>query len=116
MPPSCQPTNRCGTHIASWINGGQPSVADGQVSRTVRFLHWSARCCEFSTNIKVRNCGLTHCVYYLNGIPTCYGRYCGTDLKKKKAQREYYMSTLVLLKVAFFLSRIKNKGWRTKLR
>ena len=37
-------------------------------------------------------------------------------LIKNKAQREYYMSTLVSLKVAFFLSCIKNKGWRTKLR
>ena len=35
---------------------------------------------------------------------------------KNKAQREYYMSTLVSLKVAFFLSCIKNTGWRTKLR
>ena len=36
-------------------------------------------------------------------------------LIKNKAQRENYMSTLVSLKVAFFLSCIKNKGWRTKL-
>ena len=35
---------------------------------------------------------------------------------KNKAQREYYMSTLVSLRVAFFLSCIENKGWRTKLR
>ena len=35
-------------------------------------------------------------------------------LIKNKAQREYYMSTLVSLKVAFFLSCIKNKGWKTK--
>ena len=37
-------------------------------------------------------------------------------LIKNKAQREYYISTLVSLKVAFFLSCIKNTGWRTKLR
>ena len=30
-------------------------------------------------------------------------------LIKNKAQKEYYMSTLVSLKVAFFLSCIKNK-------
>ena len=36
-------------------------------------------------------------------------------LIKNKAQREYYMFTLVSLKVAFFLSCIKNTGWRTKL-
>ena len=31
-------------------------------------------------------------------------------LIKNRAQREYYMSTLVSLKVVFFLSFIKNKG------
>ena len=51
----CDPTKRCGTHITSWTAG----------------------CCEFSTNIKVRNFG-SYYVYYLNGIPTCYGRYSGT--------------------------------------
>ena len=71
MPPSCQPTNRFGTQITNWINGGHHSVADGQVSRTVCF-HWTAGCCEFSTNVKVRNCGSFY-VYYLNGILTCYG-------------------------------------------
>ena len=74
MTLSCQPTMRCGTHITNWINGGHPSVADGQVSRTVCF-HWTAGCCEFLTNIKVRlKCG-SYYVFYLNGIPTCYGRY-----------------------------------------
>ena len=73
MPTSCQPTNRCGFHITNWINGGHPSVADGQVSRTVCF-HWTAGCCEFSTNIKVRNCG-SYYVFYLNGVPTCYSLY-----------------------------------------
>ena len=39
------------------------------------------------------------------------------ELIKNKAQSEYYVFTLVSLKgVAFFLSCIENKGWRTKLR
>ena len=39
------------------------------------------------------------------------------ELIKNKAQRDYYVFTLVSLKgVAFFLSCIENKGWRTKLR
>ena len=38
-------------------------------------------------------------------------------LIKNKAQREYYVFTLVSLNVAFFfLSCIKNTEWRTKLR
>ena len=77
MPTSCQPYYRCGTRVTNWINGGHPSVAEGQVSRTVCF-HWTSSCCQWSRSIKVRNCG-SYYVYYLNGIPTCYGRYCGTD-------------------------------------
>ncbi|CAH3186610.1 unnamed protein product, partial [Porites evermanni] len=77
MPTSCPPTYRCGTDATGWLNGGHPTVADGQVSRQVCF-HWSGSCCLWSTNIKVRNCG-SYYVYYLNGTPTCDLRYCGTN-------------------------------------
>ena len=76
MPTSCPPKNRCDAHAPGWINGGHPTVADGQVSRQVCF-HWSS-CCWETTNIKVRNCG-SYYVYYLNGTPNCNARYCGTD-------------------------------------
>ena len=79
MPTSCPPYYRCGTCATGWLNGGHPTVADGQVSRQVCF-HWTSGCCEWSTNIKVRNCG-SYYVYYLSGTPSghCYLRYCGTD-------------------------------------
>ena len=79
MPTSCPPINRCGTHATGWLNGGHPTVADGQVSRQVCF-HWTLGCCYWSTNIKVRNCG-SYYVYYLNGTPgtACSLRYCGTN-------------------------------------
>ena len=80
MPTSCPPTHRCGTHATGWLNGGHPTVADGQVSRQVCF-HWVGNCCHYlSTNIKVRNCG-SYYVYYLNGTPgsACNYRYCGTN-------------------------------------
>ena len=77
MPTSCPPMNRCNTHLPGWMNGGHPTVADGQVSRQVCF-HWSGNCCIWSTNIKVRNCG-SYYVYYLSGTPTCALRYCGTN-------------------------------------
>ncbi|CAH3133263.1 unnamed protein product [Porites lobata] len=77
MPTSCPPYYRCGTYATGWLNGGHPTVADGQVSRTVCF-HWTSSCCEWSTNIKVRNCG-SYYVYYLSGTPTCSLRYCGTN-------------------------------------
>ena len=76
MPTSCPPTGRCDTNAPGWMNGGHPTVADGQVSRQVCF-HWYG-CCQWSTNIKVRNCG-SYYVYYLSGTPTCDLRYCGTN-------------------------------------
>ena len=81
MPTSCPPINRCGTSATGWLNGGHPTVAEGQVSRTVCF-HWNSRCCNWSTNIKVRNCG-SYYVYYLSGTPVgCSLRYCGTNWKQ----------------------------------
>ena len=77
MATTCPPILRCGTYATGWLNGGHPTVADGQVSRQVCF-HWSSNCCRGSTNIKVRNCG-SYYVYYLSGTPTCNLRYCGTN-------------------------------------
>ena len=81
MPTSCPPYIRCGTNAPGWLNGGHPTVADGQVSRQVCF-HWmNSGCCEWSTNIKVRNCG-SYYVYYLHSTPNngyCDLRYCGTN-------------------------------------
>ena len=80
MPTSCPPTHRCNTDATTWINGSHPTVADGQVNRTVCF-HCSGNCCLWSTNIKVRNCG-SYYVYYLHSTPNnghCHLRYCGTD-------------------------------------
>ena len=77
MPTSCPPEYRCNTYATGWLNGGHPTVADGQVSRRVCF-RYSGNCCHWSTNIKVRNCG-SYYVYYLNGTPGCDLRYCGTN-------------------------------------
>ena len=77
MPTSCPPTLRCKTVVPGWMNGGYPTIADGQVTRTVYF-HYSGNCCYWSRNIKVINCG-SYYVYYLTGTHTCYLRYCGTN-------------------------------------
>ena len=78
MASSCPPIDRCDTRATGWLTGGHPSVADGQVTRTVCF-HWSGNCCYWSINIQVRNCGSYH-VYYLSGTPAgCNLRYCGSD-------------------------------------
>lgn len=77
MPTTCVPMHRCNTHAPGWLNGNHPTVADGQVTRQVCF-HWSSNCCNWSTNIQVRNCG-EYFVYLLSGTPVCSLRYCGTD-------------------------------------
>ena len=77
MAASCTSSDRCGTYFTGWLSGGHPTVADGQVTRTVCFSS-GYRCCYYSTSIKVRNCG-SYYVYYLSGTPTCNLRYCGTN-------------------------------------
>lgn len=77
MPTSCPPTHRCNAHVPGWLNGGHPSVADGTVTRQVCF-HWNSDCCYKTTNIQLRNCGSFY-VYFFNGTPWCYLRYCGTN-------------------------------------
>jgi len=77
MASSCPLTYRCNTYAPSWLTGGHPSVADGQVNRTVCF-RWGDYCCHRSTNIQVRNCS-SHYVYYLSATPDCKLRYCGSD-------------------------------------
>lgn len=77
MTTSCPPVQRCDAHAPGWMNGEHPTVADGKVTREVCF-HWSSDCCNWSTNIEVRNCG-TYYIYYFSGTPVCSLRYCGTD-------------------------------------
>ena len=75
MPDTCVPKQRCGTHAPGWLSGGHPTVAEGAVKRKVCF-HWSSGCCQFSSNIQVRNCGAFY-VYKLSPPPACSLRYCG---------------------------------------
>ena len=75
MPESCVPKNQCGTHAPGWLNGKNPTVAEGVVSRQVCY-HWSSNCCLWKNNIRVRNCGGFY-VYELRKPPACQLRYCG---------------------------------------
>ena len=79
MPTSCVPMYSCGTNVPGWLTGGHPTVADGNVTRTVCF-NWTSGCCHFSINIQVRNCGAYY-VYYFHSTPNngqCNFSYCGT--------------------------------------
>ena len=77
MPTSCVPSYKCGTHASGWLNGTNPTIQDGAVSRTVCF-HWSNKCCLWNTVIQVRNCG-AYFVYKLRKPPNCQLRYCAID-------------------------------------
>ncbi|RMX49292.1 hypothetical protein pdam_00011234 [Pocillopora damicornis] len=75
MPTKCVPKLQCGTHAPGWLSGAHPTVGEGAVQRKVCF-HWSSGCCQWSSNILVRNCG-GFFVYELDRPPACSLRYCG---------------------------------------
>lgn len=77
MATSCVTKSRCGTHAPGWLSGSHPTVAQGIQSVKVCF-HWSSNCCQWSTNIRVRNCG-GFFVYELKKPPACHLRYCGNS-------------------------------------
>ena len=88
MTTSCPPKGRCGTWVPGWLNGGHPTVADGQVSRQVCF-HWFSKCCRWSTNTEVRNCG-SYYVYYLTHLGV-FAIAVIVALTKYKVQVKYYI-------------------------
>ena len=77
MATTCPNIRRCGTNVPGWMSGSHPSVANGEVTRKVCY-HWSNNCCQWSNNIKVKNCGGFY-VYKLQKTPLCSLRYCGEN-------------------------------------
>ena len=64
----------CGTDYAGWMDGGHPSLADGEVSRKVFFDDGTDHEND-PTDIKVINCQ-SFFVYYLVDVVRCYTAYC----------------------------------------
>ena len=79
MTTSCPPRWKCNTAAPGWLRDTHPEVTDGNVTRQVCFSY-SAGCCEWQTQIQVRNCS-EYIVYYLHSTPYPEGslRYCGSD-------------------------------------
>ena len=80
MPTSCVAPDKCSTRATGWLNGAHPSVEEGKVARKVCF-NWNSKCCRWSINIEVLNCG-GFFLYHFKGTPPenpCYLRYCSTD-------------------------------------
>ncbi|EDO28211.1 predicted protein, partial [Nematostella vectensis] len=74
MPTHVVPVHRCGTHAPGWLNGSNPSVAEGIVSRKVCY-HWNSNACQWNQMIRVKNCGGFY-VYELDKTPVCWLRFC----------------------------------------
>ena len=77
MPTQCVKGNRCGAAFPGWLNGGHPTLADGEVLSKVCFTR-SGNCCWKSINIKVKDCG-SYFIYKLEKPSVCNLRYCGAD-------------------------------------
>lgn len=58
-----------------WLNGTQPTVAEGVVTRKVCFSG-PKNCCAWRNIIKVKNCS-GYYVYELQWMPNCSYRLCG---------------------------------------
>ena len=65
--------NRGGTNYPGGLVGGHPSVAEGEVSRTVEF-HGHPDSAKWTRDIKVINC-YSHYVYYLQDTELCFLGY-----------------------------------------
>lgn len=111
MPKSCVERHRCGTESPGWLNATHPSVADGAIRAKVCF-HGSSGCCEWSTNVTVRNCGEFY-VYNFHPTPNCSLRYCGNV---KPTQGTVTFATFPKLKNnSFFENNGKLKVYEKKL-
>ncbi|XP_066022753.1 uromodulin-like [Pocillopora verrucosa] len=77
MPTQCVPERRCGAIFSGWLEGGHPTLADGEVSSKVCYTR-GVVCCKKSNHIKVKDCGF-YFIYKLQKVPSCVLRYCGTD-------------------------------------
>ena len=64
----------CGTYATGWMQGSHPTSLGETVTRTVCF-QWDSSTCQWSTEIKVRNCG-QYFLYRLVDTPGCYMGYC----------------------------------------
>ena len=72
--------DRCGAYRSGWSDSALPSKTGESVDIKICFDmdFGNARNCAESNEGKVTNCGL-YFVYYLENVPTCTARYCGSN-------------------------------------
>ena len=67
----------CGTSASGWMQGSHPTSLGETVTRTVCF-QYGYDTCNWSTEIKVRNCGQFF-LYHLVDTPACHAGYCANS-------------------------------------
>ena len=77
MPTTPVDDFHCNTVFSGWLNGAEPTVADGEVIRAVCYTR-SSNTCSHSNKILMKNCG-SFFIYKLVPTPICNSRYCSTD-------------------------------------
>ncbi|XP_057213801.1 uncharacterized protein si:ch73-181m17.1 isoform X2 [Triplophysa rosa] len=94
MPTTCVGMLSCGTHAPLWLDGQNPRVEDGVVTRNV-CGHWQSNCCYFQSNpIKVKACPGNYYVYEFTRPNYCYGTYCA-DVSTINATYSTIMPTVM---------------------
>lgn len=101
----------CNTNAPGWMTGSEPTVNEGQVTRTACFS-WNSNCCFWSTSITVRNCG-SYLVYHLTSTPDGGShslRYCGngwlSSSKQKLSASFHLFQIIVIIIIAITLTLI----------
>lgn len=110
MASKCPKQFRCGTIVPGWLEGKDPSVKDGIVSRKVCF-HQNRNCCYASVAAKVRNCG-GFFVYKLPSAPYCQIRYCGNGNLVSGEVNNHFVFCSLLVVIMPWIIPIPYAPWK----
>lgn len=77
MASTCVPSGNCDTVVTGWLNSTHPKMTDGIVSGKVCFNWKSHSCCQWSQDIKLRDCGRFY-VYKLGSTGACPMGFCAS--------------------------------------
>jgi len=66
--------SHCGTTATGSLSGGHPTIAQGEVARTINF-NYNGNPARWTATAMVINCGAYY-VYHLENSPNCHLGYC----------------------------------------
>ncbi|XP_016354664.1 adhesion G protein-coupled receptor E3-like [Sinocyclocheilus anshuiensis] len=111
LKDTCVEIYSCGTDIALWIRGGQPTVQDGVVTRDVCGYAGSYCCYYGSYPIKVKACPGNYYVYELIRPTLCNLAYCADVGSVNTSSTSVIPATISTGNVTHFLS-VLDHPWR----